>query len=226
MSYIKTEYTKPDTKRLILAEKRKIINKIIAWERGKEYYDGKRINGYGGLKYDGRWKKILKKFIKRYNLKKGSKVLDIGCKKGFILKDLKDLVPGIKVYGVEDHDYPLDNCMPEVKKHLIKSNYYSLPFKKNFFDAVFAFHCIYRANFADTLTTIKEVMRTSKRNSYITLGAYFDNEGKELFDKWGILSTTHLNVKDWKKVLKHLKYKGDYSFTTPESLGLKKKSKK
>ena len=64
-------------------------------------------------------------------------------------------------------------------------------------------------------------MRTSKGNSYITLGAYFDDEGKNLFDKWGILSTTHLNVKDWKKVLKYINYKGDYSFTTPESLGLK-----
>jgi len=221
MPYIKTEYTKPDPKRLILTNKRKIINKIIAWERGKEYYDGKRINGFGGLKYDGRWKKILIKFIKRYNLKKGSKVLDIGCKKGFILKDLKDLVPGIKVYGIEDHDYPLKKCLPEIKKNLIKSNYYSLPFKNNYFDAVFAFHCIYRANFGDTLTTIKEIMRTSKGNSYITLGAYFDDEGKNLFDKWGILSTTHLNVKDWKKVLKYINYKGDYSFTTPESLGLK-----
>jgi len=35
MPYIKTEYTKPDPKRLILTNKRKIINKIIAWERGK-----------------------------------------------------------------------------------------------------------------------------------------------------------------------------------------------
>jgi ubiquinone/menaquinone biosynthesis C-methylase UbiE len=226
MPHIKIQYTKRDPKRLILAKKRNIINKIIAWERGKEYYDGKRINGYGGLRYDGRWKKILIKFIKRYNLKKGSKVLDIGCKKGFILKDLKDLVPGIKIYGIEDHDYPLDNCIPEVKKHLIKSNYYSLPFRKNFFDAVFAFHCVYRANFGDTMESIKEIKRVTKKNSYITLGAFYDSKGKDLYDKWGILSTSHQHVKDWKIVLKHLGYKGDYSFTTPESLGLKKKSNK
>ena len=112
--------------------------------------------------------------------------------------------------------------MSEVKKNLTKSSYHDLKFKNNYFDAVFAFHCIYRANFGDTLKTIREIMRTTKKNSYITLGAYHDKKGKELYDQWGILSTTHLNVNDWKKVLKYLSYKGDYSFTTPESLGLKK----
>ena len=222
MPYIKLKYTKPTAKRLSVTKNRSIINKIIAWEKDKEYYDGNRVNGYGGFKYDGRWKKILPKFIKRYGLKRGSRVLDLGCKKGFLLKDLKELVPGIKVYGVEDHVYPLKNSMSEVKKNLTKSSYHDLKFKNNYFDAVFAFHCIYRANFGDTLKTIREIMRTTKKNSYITLGAFHDKKGKELYDQWGILSTTHLNVNDWKKVLKYLSYKGDYSFTTPESLGLKK----
>ena len=28
------------------AKTRTVINKMYAWELGKEYYDGKRINGY------------------------------------------------------------------------------------------------------------------------------------------------------------------------------------
>ena len=198
-----------------------IINKIIAWERGQEYYDGDRLNGYGGFKYDGRWKKILPKFIKKYKLKAGSKVLDVGCKKGFLLHDLKKLVPGIKIYGIEDHIYPLKNSMKSVKKNLKFAEYFKLPYKKNFFDTVFAFHCIYRLNFGDTIKAIKEINRVTKKNSYITLGAFNDLKGKNLYDQWGILSTSHLHVKDWKKVLSYVKYKGDYSFTTPESLGLK-----
>ena len=71
MPYIKLGYTKPTINRLIITKKRSIINKIIAWEKGKEYYDGDMKNGYGGFKYDGRWKKILPKFIKRYRLKSG-----------------------------------------------------------------------------------------------------------------------------------------------------------
>lgn len=221
INYYKKNKNKKDN-RSDITKRRTIINKIIAWERGKEYYDGDRLNGYGGFKYDGRWLKILPKFIKKYNLKKGSKVLDVGCKKGFLLYDLKKLVPGIKIYGIEDHKYPIDRAVKEVKNELKIGEYHSLPFKKNFFDAVFAFHCIYRLNFGDTIKSIKEIQRVTKKHSYITLGAYSDKKGKELYDKWGIISTSHLHIKDWKKIFKHIKYKGDYSFTTPESLGLKK----
>ena len=210
-----------NSNRLSITKKRTIINKIIAWKRGKEYYDGDRLNGYGGFKYDGRWKKILPKFIKKYKLKSGSKVLDVGCKKGFLLRDLKELVPGIKIYGIEDHLYPLKNSMKQIKKYLKYSNYYDLPFKSKYFDAVFAFHCIYRLNFGDTIRAIKEIQRVTKNNSYITFGAYCDKKGKELYDQWGIISTCHLHVKEWKKIFRYIKYKGDYSFTTPESLGLK-----
>ena len=223
MSHFKINYYKSSKKdnRASITKRRTIINKIIAWERGKEYYDGNRLNGYGGFRYDGRWKNILPKFIKRYKLKSGSKVLDVGCKKGFLLKDLKELVPGIKICGIEDHVYPLKQSMKEVKKNLKFSSYCSLPFKNKSFDAVFAFHCIYRLNFGDTIQAIKEIQRVAKKYSYITLGAYSDQKGKELYDKWGIISTCHLHVDDWKKIFKHIKYKGDYSFTSPESLGLK-----
>ena len=37
-----------------VAKERTVINKMYAWELGKEYYDGNRLNGYGGFKYDGR----------------------------------------------------------------------------------------------------------------------------------------------------------------------------
>ena len=43
--------------------KRKLKNKYIAWKLSKEYYDGDRNNGYGGFKYDGRWLKLLPRFI-------------------------------------------------------------------------------------------------------------------------------------------------------------------
>ena len=83
MPHFRMNYTKPSKKRSIVADKRTLKNKIKAWELDKDFYDGSRLNGYGGFKYDGRWKKVLPKFIKRYKLKSGSKVLDLGCKKGF-----------------------------------------------------------------------------------------------------------------------------------------------
>ena len=49
-------YFKKDLNRKSIIKKRRtILNKYIAWQLNKEYYDGKRINGYGGFSYDGRW---------------------------------------------------------------------------------------------------------------------------------------------------------------------------
>ena len=58
---------------------------------GQEYFDGPREFGYGGYKYDGRWISVAKDIIKHFHLAKGQKVLDIGCAKGFLVKDLVDL---------------------------------------------------------------------------------------------------------------------------------------
>ena len=73
MKFFDTGYFKGSAPRSILAKKRTIKNKIISWRLDKEYYDGARINGYGGFKYDGRWQKLLPKIIKKYKLTKKRK---------------------------------------------------------------------------------------------------------------------------------------------------------
>ena len=61
----------------------------IAKQYGKDYWDGDRRYGYGGYKYmPGRWKPVAEKLISIYNLKPGSKVLDIGCGKGYLIYEM------------------------------------------------------------------------------------------------------------------------------------------
>jgi ubiquinone/menaquinone biosynthesis C-methylase UbiE len=204
----------------IIRKGRTIANKYIAWKLNKEYYDGKRINGYGGFYYDGRWKEFLPKIIKRYSIKKSSKILDIGCKKGFFLKDLKDLVPGIQIQGIENHKYPIVNSHPQVKKFLKFSNYYDLKYKDKYFDFVFAFNSVYSQNLGDVIKSLKEIKRISKK-SYVVLASYSNEEEKRLFHKWTLLGTTVLSKKEWFQLFKLVGYKGDYYFSNAESLGLK-----
>lgn len=198
---------------------RKLKNKLIAWELEKEYYDGDRNNGYGGFSYDGRWLKLLPAFIKRYKLNNNSKILDLGCKKGFIMKDLKILLPGAKIYGIEDHKYPIINAEREIKKNIIYSNYYNIPFKKNYFDLVIGFSSIYKYNFQDVVKTIREINRVS-RKSFFTIASYSNKKEREIFEKWTLLGTTILSKKEWLELFKFLKYEGDYYFTTAKSLNL------
>ena len=156
-------YPHSKAKRTVKDGYRTIKNRIKAFELGKDYYDGDRENGYGGFKYDGRWAKIIPTIIKRYNLTNKSAVLDLGCKKGFFMHDLKEALPGIKVRGIECSQYPIDNAMESVKDDVILSGYEKLPFEDNEFDFVFSNsfdHSIYPAKF------ISEMERVLKPGGY------------------------------------------------------------
>ena len=200
------------------AKERTVINKMYAWNLDKEYYDGKRINGYGGFKYDGRWKALLPKIIKKYKLTKKSKVLDLGCKKGFLLKDLCILIPGIKSFGIENHSYALNKAV-KCKSKLILSDYYKIPFKNKYFDFVIAFNSLYMQNLGDVIKTLKEIERVSKK-SFVVLASGETHEERIKFYKWTLIGTTILLKKEWKILFKKLKFKGDYYFSSAKSLGL------
>ena len=67
------KYSKKTNAKLIrerkrVANSRDILVKLKASELAYDYYDGRRIYGYGGFKYDGRWKKFLPKIIKNVEL--------------------------------------------------------------------------------------------------------------------------------------------------------------
>ena len=52
-----------------------------------DYWDGSRQTGYGGYRYDGRWRKVADAMIAAYGIKPGMRVLDVGSGKGFLLHD-------------------------------------------------------------------------------------------------------------------------------------------
>ena len=211
-------FKKPIKVRAKVATERTVINKMYAWELGKEYYDGSRLNGYGGFKYDGRWLKLLPKIIKRYKLNKKSKVLDLGCKKGFLLKDLNILLPGIKSYGIENHSYALKHAV-KCKSKLILTDYTKLPFKNKSLDFVIAFNSLYMQNLGDVIKSLKEIERVSKK-SYIVLASGENNEERNKFYKWTLIGTSILLKREWKQLFKKIKFNGDYYFSSAKSLGV------
>ena len=211
-------FKKPVKVRAKVAKERTVINKMYAWELGKEYYDGNRLNGYGGFKYDGRWLKLLPQIIKGYKLTNKSKVLDLGCKKGFLLKDLNILLPGIKSYGIENHPYALKKAV-KCKSKLIMSEYYNIPFENKHFDFVIAFNSLYMQNLGDVIKSLKEIERVSKK-SYIVLASGENDEERNKFYRWTLIGTSILLKKEWKTLFNKIKFKGDYYFSSAKSLGV------
>jgi len=213
-------YPEPKEPRLVHPKIRTIQNRIIASYRDKEFYDGDRNNGYGGLIYDGRWAPIAENMIESYALSAQSAILQIGCEKGFLLHEFRQLLPDVKLAGTEISDYPIICAMPSVKGFIQKAPFTQLPFANREFDFVIAIGAVYSLNLADVVTCLKEIQRVGNGRSFITLGAYETEEDFRLFRYWSLLGCTVLSKQDWIEVLNHAGYTGDYRFNTAQSLKL------
>ena len=67
---------------------------------------------------------------------------------------------------------------------------------------------------------LKEIQRVSKGNSFITLGSYETLKEFWQLRQWTLLGITLLKENEWKQVLKHVKYTGDYEFINAKKLNL------
>ena len=202
--------------------KDKELNREKALKFDVEYFDGPRSQGYGGYVYDGRWKTISQKIIKKYNLSSFGNFLDVGCGKGFLMKDMKDINPKINVFGLDISQYAKDNSMESVKSNITIGNCCALPYEDNFFDASVAINTIHNLDIDNCKKAIRELMRVTKnkKNIFIQVDAYEDVQEKDLFEIWMLTAKTYLMPSEWLEVFDELDYKGDYFWT---NLGFKTK---
>jgi len=213
-------YPEPNARRLVNKYLRTIKQRIVATERGYDFFDGDRCYGYGGYRYDGRWIPIVENMCCTYELDSSSKVLQIGSEKGFLLHDFLIVRPGIQVTGVEASSYARKNTMKEVQSFVVDAPYVDLPFAEGTFDFVLALGPIYTLNLEDAIRCLKEIQRVGRGKSFVTLGSYMYEEDYWLFRHWTLLGTTILQPDEWKAVLEHVGYTGDYKFTGATSLHL------
>lgn len=208
----------PKTKRNVKERgaKKTEEDRIIARKFGKEFFDGDRKSGYGGFSYMPRfWQPVIPAFKEYYNLNSESSVLDIGCGKGFMLFDMCEKIPGIKIAGVDISEYAIENSKEEVSAFLKVANAVDLPFADNSFDVVISINTIHNLEQDKCGKALKEIERVSKRNSFITVDAYRNEEEKELMLAWNLTAKTIMSVEDWKIFFKAVGYTGDYFWFIP-----------
>ena len=195
---------------------RMVDNKIEcmkkAKEYGKDFWDGERRYGYGGYKYDGRWKSVAEDLIEEYNLKDGCKILDVGCGKGFLLYEFKKLLPNAKVVGFDISKYALQNAKDEIKENLFKHSAQDIyPFGDNEFDLVISLTTLHNLKVYDLKRALQEIERVGK-NKYIVVEGY--REEAELFNLqcWALTCESFFRPDEWIWLFKEFGYSGDYEF--------------
>ena len=185
----------------------------VSKKYGYDYWDGSRKYGYGGYKYiPGRWKKVAQKLIKIYKLKNKSNILDVGCGKGFLLYEIKKILPKIKITGIDISSYGLKHSKAEIKKFLYKKDIRKqLQYKSKQFDLVFSINTLHNLEINFLTKAIKEIQRVGKKH-YICTESY-KNE-KELFNLqcWALTCESFFSKKEWIWLLKTSGYSGDYEF--------------
>lgn len=193
--------------------KNKVFCMRIAKKYGEEYWDGNRKFGYGGYKYiENRFSKLAENLIKNYNLNNSSKILDVGCGKGYLLYEIKKILPGIKIFGFDISKYAIKNSKPEVKQFLnVGDIRKKLKFKKNFFDLVISLGVLHNLNLIELINSLKEINRVGKK-SYIMVESYRNNQ--ELFNLqcWALTCDSFFTPAEWKYIFKSSLYKGDFEF--------------
>jgi len=208
----------PKTKRNVKerGDKKTESDRNIARKFGKDFFDGDRKNGYGGFNYHPRfWQPVVPTFIKHFNLTAKSKILDVGCAKGFMLHDINDLIPGITLKGIDISDYAIENAIDDMKPNLQVGDARSLPYKNNSFDVIISITTIHNLDRNDCIKALKEIERVSSEKSFITVDAYRNNEEKEIMMAWNLTAKTILHVDDWVELFREAGYTGDYYWFMP-----------
>jgi cyclopropane fatty-acyl-phospholipid synthase-like methyltransferase len=210
----------PKTKRNIAKRKQGKDPSVVAVSKqfGEMYFDGPREYGYGGYRYDGRWAPVARDIVKHLELAPGMRILDVGCAKGFLVRDLMAACPGLDSYGLDVSRYALLHCDPMVAGRLHLGSAVELPFPDASFDAVISINTIHNLDRADCLRALHEINRICRRpdKCYVQVDAYRTQEEKELFESWCLTALTYLTPAEWIALFAEATYSGDYHWTILE----------
>ena len=208
----------PRTKRNITQRGEAKTPEIVAASRefGQLYFDGPREYGYGGYRYDGRWLPVAKDIVSHFGLQPGMRILDVGCAKGFLVKDLMLACPGLDAYGLDVSHYALTHCEQEVVGRLHLGSADALPFPDASFDCVISINTVHNFDRAGAAEAMREIQRVSRGRAFVQVDSYRNPEQRELFESWVLTARFHDYPQGWIELFAEAGYTGDYYWTIVE----------
>jgi len=204
------------------ATKRDYLQRVVEYDKaecatiskkfGQDYFDGDRRYGYGGFRYDGRWRPLAEKLITHYGLKPGQRVLDIGCAKGFLLHEFKTVMPQVEVAGLDISEYAIANAMPDVKPFLRAGNATDVPYPDKSFDVVPSINTLHNLYLPGLFRALREIMRVGRGGKFIVMDSYRNEREKVNLLYWQLTCECFFTPAEWEWVFQQTGYDGDWDF--------------
>jgi ubiquinone/menaquinone biosynthesis C-methylase UbiE len=177
-----------------------------------DYWDGSRETGYGGYKYDGRWRKVADAMVAAYGIKPGMRILDVGSGKGFLLHDFRESCPGVEVAGIDISQYAIDHAMESVKPYCRVGSAHALPWPDKHFDLVLSVTTLHNLYNYELWPALKEIERVARGAKYICVEGYRNEREKVNLMYWQLTCRVFHTPKEWEFLFKESGYRGDYEF--------------
>ena len=150
--------------------------------------------------------------LNNYNLSNESSVLDIGCGKGFLLYEMKLLLPNLRISGFDISNHGIATAKQEVKEQLfIHRAQDPFPFQKNEFDLAISLGCLHNLRIFELEIALKEMERVAS-NGYLMLESYRNEQEQFNLQCWALTCESFFDTKEWVWLYENLGYKGDYEF--------------
>ncbi len=191
-------------------DKAECAEKAIQW--GEDYWDGERHLGYGGYRYDGRWRPVAEAMVKHYNLPDDAKILDVGCGKAFLLYEFTQVLPNAQIAGLDISQYALDHAKEEVRPHLTQGTAAKLSWPDDSFDLVYSLNALHNLCNYDLWSAIQEMERVGRNAKYITVESYRNEREKVNLLYWQLTCRAFLATQEWEWLFEQAGYTGDHAF--------------
>lgn len=185
----------------------------VAKNYGKDYWDGKRRYGYGGYNFmPGRWKSVAQALITTYKLGPYSKILDVGCGKGFLLHEMLLIEPKIKAVGFDISSHGIGSATELIKPYLyVHQAQDKYPYADDEFDLVISLGTLHNLRLFDIKAALTEIERVG-RQGYVMVESYRNDQQLFNLQCWALTCESFFDEEEWVWLYDYFGYSGDYEF--------------
>lgn len=184
----------------------------VALQWGRDYWDGDRKYGYGGFRYDGRWRSVAEQMAAHYQLPEDAKILDVGCGKAFLLYEFTQVLPRAEVAGLDISHYAIEHAKEEVRPYLQAGSAVKLPYDDDAFDLVISINTLHNLRNFELQQALAEIERVGRGAKYIVVESYRDEREKVNLLYWQLTCRSFHDPEEWEWAFCQAGYSGDHSF--------------